>query len=104
MMQLQVGSSYDADPDRVEAVLLDEARKAAGAVTGLLASPAPQVRFAPGFGESSMDFTVVCAVEDTPSIPAVQGELRKRIVRRFRQEGIGIPYPHRVVLMREEKR
>jgi small-conductance mechanosensitive channel len=33
----------------------------------------------------------------------VQHELRKRIFKRFRQEGIEIPFPHRTVYLRGDK-
>ncbi|MBI5188246.1 MAG: hypothetical protein HZA07_04140 [Nitrospirae bacterium] len=33
----------------------------------------------------------------------VQHELRKRIFKRFKEEGVEIPFPHRTVYLREEK-
>src|SRR6266481_6628062 len=50
-----VSVSYNSDPQIVEDILIDEARKAVGQVPGLLAEPPAFVRFAPGFGPSSMD-------------------------------------------------
>jgi small-conductance mechanosensitive channel len=100
---IPVGVSYQSDPDQVERILVEEAAKAVGEVPGLLGDPAPFVRFIPGFGESSLDFTLVCQVaEFTDQYPA-QHELRKRIFRRFRHEGIEIPFPQRVVHVREER-
>jgi small-conductance mechanosensitive channel len=100
---IPVGVSYESDPDQVERILVEEAAKAVGEVPGLLGDPAPFVRFIPGFGESSLDFTLVCQVaEFTDQYPA-QHELRKRIFRRFRHEGIEIPFPQRVVHVREER-
>jgi small-conductance mechanosensitive channel len=87
----------------VERILVEEAKKAVGEVPGLLGDPGPQVRFIPGFGESSLDFTLVCQVAEFTDQYAVQHELRKRILRRFREEGIEIPFPHRTVYLREEK-
>ena len=98
----QVGVSYDADIDAVEQVLLDVARQAIGAVPGLLAEPAPQVRFVPGFGESSLDFTLVCQVREFADQGPVQHELRKRIFKAFKAKGIEIPYPHRTVYVKRE--
>jgi small-conductance mechanosensitive channel len=102
-VQIPVGVSYAADPDRVEHVLVEEATKAVGDVPGLLGDPAPLVRFIPGFGESSLDFTLVCHVAEFTDQYTAQHELRKRIFRRFRQEGIEIPFPHRTVYMRGDK-
>src|SRR5207237_8185676 len=50
--------SYNCDPQLVENILIDEARKAVGQVPGLLAEPAAYVRFAPGFGPSSLALTM----------------------------------------------
>ncbi len=100
---LPIGVSYAADPDVVERVLVEEATKGTADIPGLLADPAPFVRFIPGFGDSSLDFTLVCQVAEFPDQYGVQHELRKRIFRRFKQEGIDIPYPHRTVYLREEK-
>lgn len=100
---ISIGVSYEADPDRVEKVLEEEARKAAGEVPGLLSDPAPFVRFIPGFGESSLNFTLICHVKEFVDQYIVQHELRKRIFTRFKQEGIEIPYPQRVVHLREKR-
>lgn len=99
----QVGVSYDADIDAVEQVLLDVALQAIGSVPGLLAEPAPQVRFVPGFGESSLDFTLVCQVREFADQGPVQHELRKRIFKAFKAKDIEIPYPHRTVYVKREQ-
>ncbi len=103
---INVGVSYSCDPDHVERVLTEEAMSAIGEVPGLVGAPEaddPFVRFIPGFGESSLDFTLICKVKEFVDQYLVQHELRKRIFKRFRKEGIEIPYPHRTVYVREEK-
>jgi small-conductance mechanosensitive channel len=55
----------------------------------------------PGFGDSSLDFTLICQLGEFVDQYLVQHELRKRILRRFRAEGIEIPFPHRTVYMKE---
>jgi small-conductance mechanosensitive channel len=102
-LQIPVGVSYASDPERVEQILVEEAKKAVGEIPGLLATPEPSARFIPGFGDSSLDFTLTCQVREITDQYPVQHELRKRIFKRFRQEGIEIPFPHRVVYLREEK-
>ncbi|HET7343568.1 MAG TPA: mechanosensitive ion channel family protein [Methylomirabilota bacterium] len=101
-IQLPVSVACDSDPDRVESLLLDEARRAMGEVPGLLAEPAPVARFAPGFGVSSLDFTLSCHVTGFVQQYAVLHELRKRVLRRLRAEGIEIPYPTRTVELRSK--
>lgn len=100
---IPVGVSYASDPERVEKILVEEAKNAVGSVPGLLGDPEPFVRFIPGFGESSLDFTLICQVREFTDQYLAQHELRKRIFERFRQEGIEIPFPHRTVYLREEK-
>lgn len=95
-----VSVGYGCDPDRIESVLVEETRRAAGEVPGLLADPPPLARLIPGFGAYSLDFTLVCQVASFVDQYAVQHELRKRILRRFQAEGIDIPYPVRTVEVR----
>jgi small-conductance mechanosensitive channel len=98
---IPIGTSYDSDPEHVERVVLEEAQKAMGQVSGLLAEPAPFVRFIPGFGASSLDFTLICQVREFTDQYLVQHELRKRIFKRFKEEGIEIPFPQRVVHLKQ---
>jgi small-conductance mechanosensitive channel len=97
---IQVGVSYASDPEKVEHVLLEEAREAAREIPGLLLEPAPQVRFDPGFGDSSLGFTLSCQVAEFVDQFLVRHELRKRILKRLRQEGIEMPFPTRTVYLR----
>ncbi len=97
---IRVGVDYAADPDRVEGLLVEEAKSAVGSVPGLLADPAPSARLIPGFGEYALDFTLVCHVERFVDQYEVQHHLRKRILRRLRAEGLAIPYPVRTIEMR----
>lgn len=100
---IAVSVSYSEDPEKVEKILVEEAGKAVGEIPGLLGDPEPFVRFIPGFGESSLDFTLICQVREFVDQYLAQHELRKRIFRRFKEEGIEIPFPHRTVYLREEK-
>ncbi len=92
---IPVSVSYAADPDFVERVLVEEAKRGAADIPGLLAEPEPFVRFIPGYGDSSLDFTLICRVNSFVDQYLAQHELRKRILRRFRREAIEIPFPQR---------
>jgi small-conductance mechanosensitive channel len=94
---LQVGVSYSSDPDRIERVLLEVAQQGAQEIPGMLAEPAPSVAFDPGFGEWALGFTVNYQVAEFGQQFSVRNELRKRIARRFREEGIEIPFPTRTI-------
>lgn len=100
---IPVSVSYSSDPEKVEKILVEEAKKAVGEIPGLLGEPEPFVRFIPGFGDSSLDFTLICQVQEFVDQYIAQHELRKRIFKRFKEEGIEIPFPHRTVYLREEK-
>ncbi len=103
-VQIPISVSYSSDIEKVEAILLEEAKKAINELSGLLSEPEPSVRFFPGFGESSLDFTLVVQVKEYADQFPVVHELRKRILKRFRQEGIEIPFPHRTVYLRDERK
>lgn len=98
---LQVNVALDCDLDRVERVLLEIGREAAGQIPGMLAEPAPSVAFDPGVGEFSVGVSLNYQVVEFVSQFAVRNELRKRIFKRFREEQIQIPYPTRTVYLRE---
>ncbi len=100
-IQIPISVSYNSDPDMIERVVLEEVKKAVGQVEGLLGEPEPVLRFIPGFGESSLDLTLLCHVREVTDQYPVQHELRKRIFKRFKSEGIEIPFPHRTVYLRK---
>lgn len=100
---IPVSVSYSADPEKIERVLLEEARQSIGKIPGLLGEPEPVVRFMPGFGESSLDFTLICQIEQFSDQYLAQHELRKRILKRFNDENIEIPFPQRVVHIKREE-
>lgn len=101
-LSIPVGVGYSSDPDQVERVLLEEVRAAVGQVPGLRAEPEPSVRLIPGFGDSSLNFGLNCHVEEFVDQYLVQHELRKRILARFRKEGIEFPFPSRDLYIRKQ--
>jgi small-conductance mechanosensitive channel len=102
-VSVQVGVSYDADIDKVERALLDVGTQAIGQVAGLVADPAPSVSFDPGFGDFALGFSLNFQVGEFSQQFAVKQELRKRILRRFRQDGIDIPFPTRTVRLEGQR-
>jgi small-conductance mechanosensitive channel len=102
-VSIPFGVSYDANPELVERVVLEEAKKAVGQVPGLLADPAPAIRLIPGFGESSLNFTLGVHVREFEDQFPVQHELRKRLLKRFQEEKIQIPFPQQTVHLKTDK-
>lgn len=99
-VSIQIGVSYDCDPDQVERVLLEEAKTAAGEIPGMLADPAPSVTFDPGFGDWALNFTLGYNVKEFADQFRVRHELRRRILKRLRREKIDMPFPTRTVYVR----
>jgi small-conductance mechanosensitive channel len=99
--QVQVGVSYAADPGQVERVLLEIAAAGVREIPGMLAEPAPSVALDPGFGESSLGFSLNYSVAEFANQFGVRNELRRRILLRFREERIEMPYPTRTVLLQQ---
>jgi small-conductance mechanosensitive channel len=86
---------FDADTDRVEALMLEEATREK--IEGLATEPLPSLLWSP-VGDSWLLFTLNFDVEEFSKQFSVQSELRKRIFKRFRKEGIALPYPTQTLL------
>jgi small-conductance mechanosensitive channel len=104
-LDIRVGVAYGTDARRVEQILMEVAQQAAqpGAdrVEGLLALPPPSAQLIPGFGASTLDFTLSVQVRRFVDQYDVQSELRKRILERFQEEGIEMPFPTRTVRLQK---
>lgn len=98
-MSISISVAYDSDIDRVESMLLEEAKTAAGEISGMLAEPAPSIMFTPGLADSALVFQVNFNVREFADQYLVQSELRKRVFRRLKGEGITIPFPTRTILL-----
>lgn len=98
-LSTSISVDYSADLDRVERILEDEAMNASKEIHGMLEDPRPFIRFNPGFGKYSLDFTLICNVKEFVDQYYVQHELRKRIFRRFKKEGIEISLPIKKIYM-----
>jgi len=94
--------AYDTDIALLDRIVLEEARNAVGEVPGLLANPAPVNRLSPGFGDSALNFTLYVTATDIPAKYVVTDLLRRRLLARFRREGIRIPAPNRILEIQRE--
>lgn len=99
-VSIQINVATDSDTDLVERMLLDEAVRAAVDIPGMLADPAPYVRFEPGMGDWSLGYSLNYTVREFSDQYFVRHELRRRVLRRLRQEHIELPFPTRTVYMR----
>ncbi len=87
--EIPVSVSFDSDPRKVMEILLELVR----GVPKVLRNPEPHVEFL-RFGPSSLDFEMRFYLSDLSDGMETRNNLRIEILRRFREEGISIPYPH----------
>ena len=90
--RIPVGVASDSDPREVEKALLTAASRA----DGVLEDPAPAVRFR-GFGESSLDFELLCWTDQLHRPGALRSSLNHLVREELAAHAIEIPFPHRVV-------
>ncbi len=94
-VDVPVGVSYRSDPNRVREILLQVARNC----DDVLAEPEPGVLFE-AFGESSIDFTLRCWIDDAWKLPQVRSRLLFDIWYALKADGIEIPFPQRDLHLR----
>ena len=91
-----VAVALDADPRAVETALLEAARQCAG----VLAEPAPAVRFR-SFGESALRFELLCWTDKMVHRPgALVSDLNYRIHEALKDRQIRLPAPSNEVQIR----
>lgn len=93
---VEVSASYASDLEHVEAVALDVARQAVKELDAGFSGAEPRVRFHT-FGESGVEFRVVLRTRHYEDQYLLVSEFIKGLHKRFREEGIVIPYPVRVL-------
>ena len=97
-MIIPVGVSYDSDLRLVEKILLNVAAKE----EGLAEKPEPFVLLT-DFADSSVQFELRGILKDVTKGLAVKSRLRFAIWDEFQKHHIEIPYPQRVVHVKDEK-
>ena len=90
--QVLIGASYQHDPEQVIAVLEEVAR----AHPRVLTDPAPKA-FLVDYGSSSIDYALRFWMADPMTNLGLSSELRRSIWHAFKEHGIEIPFPQRVV-------
>jgi potassium efflux system protein len=93
---IRVGASYEADPEKVLAIL----REAADRHPDVLSHPAPIASFE-NFGASSLDFALRIFLADITQSLRIQTEVRVAIYKAFKEQGVEIPYNQSDVHLRD---
>ena len=89
MAEVAVMVGFDANLEQVSQIAIEETR----ASTGVLATPEPNIFFNPGALPTHLQFTLVFAVSEFTRRTPVMSEVRLRIYRRLRAEGVPLPAP-----------
>ncbi|MEA4856537.1 mechanosensitive ion channel family protein [Solidesulfovibrio sp.] len=89
---ITVGVAYGTDTDTVRDILIEVAK----AQPHVLRNPEPVVQFS-AFGDSSLDFLLMVWVDNVAYGASTESDIRFAINRRFREQGIEIPFPQREV-------
>jgi len=98
---IDVGVSYDSDLENVEQVTIDVAKQVVSEVQGGKSDYAPFIRYR-AFADFSINFTVILRVHQYINKFLVRHEFIKRLHKRYKQEGIEIPFPIRTIHMKKE--
>lgn len=108
-----IGVGYESDLEQVERVTVEVARELQVKIDGYeplinsegedMNSLAPVVRYQ-AFNDSSIDFNVVMHVQKFTNQYLLKHEFIKAIVKRYREEGINIPFPIRTLDLPDDKK
>jgi len=96
-LDVPFGVSYDADPHQVSRIAIE----AASSVNRVASDYRPPVCWLTGFGDSSLDFLLRFWISDPQGgLTNIRGKVLLALWDAFKENGIGIPYPHREVLLK----
>jgi small-conductance mechanosensitive channel len=97
---VQVGVSYESDLEKVESVTIGVAKEVLQEVQGGVKEFEPFIRYHT-FSDFSINFSVILRAKEYVDKYLVIHEFIKRLHRRYRLEGIEIPFPIRTIYVRE---
>jgi small-conductance mechanosensitive channel len=92
--------SYNSDLDKVEKIVVDEAKKVLKGFEGAVKDSKPSISFT-DFGDSAINFKVIFEVKDRSYKFSLRHEFIKALHKRFKKEKIEIPFPQTDIWMRK---
>jgi small-conductance mechanosensitive channel len=95
VFQVPVGVSYESDLDRVEQITVEVAKEVMQNVSGGVPEFEPFILYQE-FGEFCIKFNVFLRIKEFFDQRLVRHEFIKRLHKRYREEGIEIPFPTRI--------
>ena len=94
-VKVPVSVAYGTDIDRAEALMLQAAR----AVSRVHNDPAPSA-WLKAFGDNAIEFEIQCWIDDPEEgVGNVRSDVLKQVWHLFRENGVEIPFPQRVLHM-----
>lgn len=99
---VQVGVSYDSDLEKVERLTIEVAREIMKEVPGGVPGFEPFIRYHT-YSDFSINFSVILRGKEFTDQFLIKHEFIKRLLKRYREEGINIPFPTRTVYLKEGK-
>ncbi len=94
-IRIEVGVSYDSDPDQVEKLLLEVAEQNSD-VEQDDPTRMPLVRFQ-DFGDSSLTFVLVAWINNVIKIRQINSDLHHQVFDKLKEAGVTIAFPQRDV-------
>ena len=98
-IRIEVGVSYDSDPDQVEKLLLEVAEQNSD-VEQDDPTRMPLVRFQ-DFGDSSLTFVLVAWINNVIKIRQINSDLHHQVFDKLKEAGVTIAFPQRDVHIHE---
>lgn len=99
---VQVGVHYDSDLEHVERVTIEVAKEVMEKIKGGVPGFKPFIRYHT-FDDFSINFTVILRAKEFVDNYLIKHEFIKRLHKRYKKEGIVIPYPIRAINYSQEK-
>ncbi|HYV86421.1 MAG TPA: mechanosensitive ion channel family protein [Patescibacteria group bacterium] len=93
---IEVPVAIGSDLDRVEAATAEVARETLRTVEGATRQFEPAIRYL-GFGETGLKLNVVLSSSGIKAAALVRHEFVKRLIERYRRDGILVPFPTRTL-------
>ena len=94
---IPIGISYDSDPVLAEEIILEIAREHPLVID----SPPASVRLV-NYGDSSVDLELWAWIANARKREIVKSDLLKAIKQEFNKRGVGIPFPHRTLVFKDD--